>query len=899
MTTDDFLAKIKALPRGAVFHRCALQVNPAHYQKTFRGQQVTSDPLSHARDILEKASDLEISVLAITDHNDVSGVPIFQEAARDLDSAITILPGFELTSSEGIQLLCIYPPDFDQDTLGRCLGEFGIREPKPSSTLSSRPFGQILEIVQEQGGVTIAAHITQAKGLFEVLKGRARINAWKDDHLLAIQIPSNIEKLQDDIRPIVENKNIDYKRTAEAGVKQAIACINARDVVTKDDLKLNSSTCLIKMSKVTVEGLRQAFLDPESRIRLANDTGDKEHFELIALHWEGGFLDQSAIRFNPGLNVLIGGRGAGKSTVIESIRYVMGLEPKGEDAERCHKGIVRHVLKNGTKLILQVCSYRPMRQDYLIERTIPNPPLVRDSDGKISNLLPLDILPNIELYGQHEISELAKNHERRTRLLDRFVEQKSSLIQDKIDAKHCLGKTRKSFLDTEEELQRLEERLATLPGLEETLKRFQDSGLEERLREKSSLVREEQIFESIPSRLQPFNECLDVFEQDLPIDRAFLSPAALDGLPNKEILLEMHSVLDCLSSELKLRGNQLAEAIRQAEDQIAGIRSRWKLRQDKATLTYQQTLRELQQAAVDGEEFIRLRGEIEKLRPLRERQSQLQRIKKEHLTERRVQLAEWEDLKACEIRALSRAAEEVSRQLRGRVRITVSASGDREPLFELLREQVGGRLSEAIEALKRAKDFSLTQFVDICRNRPDELQLLYHIPNAQSKRLADLSERVLMSIEELELPPTTEIRLNTSPSGEPPSWHALEALSTGQKATAILLLLLLTSDAPLIIDQPEDDLDNRFITEGIVPRMRAEKRRRQFVFSTHNANIPVLGDSELTIGLTASGEAADGKAHIAPEHMGSIDEQDVRELIEEILEGGKEAFERRRRKYGF
>lgn len=899
MTTDDFLAKIKTLPRGAVFHRCALQVNPAHYQKTFRGQQATSDALSHARDILKKASDLEISVLAITDHNDVSGVPIFQEAALDLDSAITILPGFELASKEGIHLLCIYPPDFDQKKLERFLGEFGIREFGPSSDLSNHLFGEILHIVQNQGGIAIAAHAIQSKGLLEVLKGKARINAWKDDNLLAIQIPSTIENLPDNIRPIVENKNIDYKRITEAGINQAIACINAGDIVTKDDLKLNSSTCLIKMSRVTIEGLRQAFLDPESRIRLANNTGDKEHFELIALHWEGGFLDQSAIRFNPGLNVLIGGRGAGKSTVIESIRYVMGLNPKGEDAERCHRGIVRHVLKSGTKIILQVCSYRPTRQDYLIERTVPNPPLVRDSDGKISNLSPLDILPNIELYGQHEISELAKNHEKRTRLLDRFVEEKSSLSQDKFDAKHRLEKTRKSFLDTEQELQRIEERLAALPGLEETLKRFQDSGFEERLREKSLLVREEQIFESIPSRLQPFNDCIEVFQQDLPIDLAFLSPAALDGLPNKKILLEIHNVLNCLSSELKLHGNQLAEAIRQAKDQIGGIRSRWNLRQDQATLAYQQTLRELQQAAVDGEEFIRLRGEIEKLRPLRERQSQLQRMKNEHLTERRVQLAEWEDLKASEFRALSRAAEEVSRQLRGRVKITVSASGDREPLFELLREQVGGRLSEAIDALTRAKDFSLTQFVDICRNRPDELQLLYRIPNAQSKRLADLPERVLMSIEELELPPTTEIRLNTSPSHESPSWHALEALSTGQKATAILLLLLLTSDAPLIIDQPEDDLDNRFITEGIVPRMRTEKRRRQFVFSTHNANIPVLGDSELTIGLTASGEAAEGKAHIAPEHMGSIDEQDVRELIEEILEGGKEAFERRRRKYGF
>ena len=85
------------------------------------------------------------------------------------------------------------------------------------------------------------------------------------------------------------------------------------------------------------------------------------------------------------------------------------------------------------------------------------------------------------------------------------------------------------------------------------------------------------------------------------------------------------------------------------------------------------------------------------------------------------------------------------------------------------------------------------------------------------------------------------------------------------------LLLLLESDAPLIVDQPEDDLDNRFITEGVVPRMREEKQRRQFIFSTHNANIPVLGDAELIVGLSASGEAEHGRARIAPEHMGSID----------------------------
>jgi ABC-type Na+ transport system ATPase subunit NatA len=127
----------------------------------------------------------------------------------------------------------------------------------------------------------------------------------------------------------------------------------------------------------------------------------------------------------------------------------------------------------------------------------------------------------------------------------------------------------------------------------------------------------------------------------------------------------------------------------------------------------------------------------------------------------------------------------------------------------------------------------------------------------------------------------------------------LEHLSTGQKATAVLLLLLLESDAPLVVDQPEDDLDNRFITEGVVPIMRDEKRRRQFVFSTHNANIPVLGDAELILGLGAKGEGKEGQAMILPEFMGSIDGQPVRELVEEILEGGKTAFEMRRLKYGF
>ena len=294
-----------------------------------------------------------------------------------------------------------------------------------------------------------------------------------------------------------------------------------------------------------------------------------------------------------------------------------------------------------------------------------------------------------------------------------------------------------------------------------------------------------------------------------------------------------------------------------------------------------------------------MRREIEGLRPLRERRTLLGRLEKEYADRRRALLAEWEEVKGQEYRLLDRAAGKVSRKLRGRVHVEVTAGGNPEPLFSLLRENIRGRLSEAIERLRQAPGLSLSRFVGCCRKGAEEVQRTYGIPPAQAERLAKSSPDVLMQIEELELSPTTSIQLNTAPAGQPPSWQELDDLSTGQKATAVLLLLLLESDAPLIVDQPEDDLDNRFITEGVVPRMREEKRRRQFLFSTHNANIPVLGDAELILGLDASGEAEEGKARIASEHMGSIDERPVRELVEEILEGGKAAFETRRLKYGF
>ena len=483
-------------PRGAEFHLCALQVNPHHNNETFRGKETAGNAESHAKAIVAKAVEIGVSVLAITDHNNVSGVEAFRNAADGY--GITIFPGFELSSSEGIHILCIYPPDTKKDRLERFLGEFGILETTPSSKLSSESFEMVLEMVRTRGGITIAAHATNHSGLFSVLDGKAQIKAWQSKDLLAIQIPGPVNELPQSVQQIVKNKNPDYQRLPAAGDNLAVAVVNAKDVVDSEDLEDPSATCRIKMSEVGIDGLRQAFLDPGSRIRLNSDPPLDKHTELISLSWQGGFLDGAAFHFNPNLNVLIGGRGAGKSTVIESLRYVLGLWPIGEEANKAHQGIVRHVLRGGTKISLLVRSYHPTKRQYWIERTVPNPPVVWEESGQVSNLLPEEILPRVEVYGQHEISELTRSRDKLTRLLDRFVERDSSLSRRKVDLRRDLEKTRRSMLDVSAELEQIEERLVTLPGLEETLDRFREAGLEDRLREQSLLVREESVLDSIP-----------------------------------------------------------------------------------------------------------------------------------------------------------------------------------------------------------------------------------------------------------------------------------------------------------------------------------------------------------------------------------------------------------------
>lgn len=889
-TSSERLNAAVNLPSGARFFRCALQVNPFAYLNRHSKQTVFRTETDYNAAIIAACHEVGVEIIGVTDHYRVHESASLVQAARA--AGLFAFSGFEAVTKDGVHFLCLFDPDKDS-VLERFIGECGIHDTNMTSPTGKLDSLELLAHAKDWGAACIAAHvISDQGGLLKKLSGQTRVNVWQSELLLACAIAGSIEDAPENLRSILENKGGEYHRS------RPVAIINASDVSSPEDLMKASASCFMKMSNASVEALRQAFLDPESRIRLNSDPQPEPHAEFLAITWEGGFLGDTSVHFNGSLNVLVGGRGTGKSTMIESMRYALGLEPLGEEAHKAHEGIIRYVLRSGTKVSLLVRSHKPSQRCYTIERSVPNPPIVKDETGEVLTLSPEDVMPGVEVFGQHEISELTKSREKLTLLLDRFVEHDPTISGRKSKLKLELERSRSRIVDVRREAKALDERLAALPGLEETQKRFKEAGLEERLKEKSLLVREERVFVNVAERLEPMHSLRNELAEGLPLDTAFVSVKALEGLPNAVILAETETILTTLSTKLKATADHFANLLAETDNALAGTKGRWAEKRTAIEENYEKLLRELQKSKIDGAEFIRLRQRIEELRPLKDKKESLKRDLATHEAHRRKLLSEWEDIKASEYREIQSAAKKVSRKLRERVKVEVTMAGNRDPLEQLLRE-VGGNLNAALERLRLLEQLSLPDFAQRCREGREALMQQYGLPAGSAERIAQADLELFMKIEELDLSATTKIELNTAPDGAPPTWQTLEALSTGQKATAVLLLLLLESEAPLVVDQPEDDLDNRFITEGVVPIMRQEKGRRQFIFSTHNANIPVLGDAELILGLVASGEGKEGAAKIAPEHMGSIDSRPVRELVEEILEGGKDAFEMRRSKYGF
>ena len=188
-----------------------------------------------------------------------------------------------------------------------------------------------------------------------------------------------------------------------------------------------------------------------------------------------------------------------------------------------------------------------------------------------------------------------------------------------------MERSRGRILSAQRAVKALEDKLATLPALEEKEKHFQQAGLEERFKEKSLLIKEERVFSILRERLDFYHTHHENLVENLPFDATFVSDRALAGLPNLEQLTELKGILDSLSSQLRSVSEQYAKALSDAEGAITDVKARWGSRRKAIENLYEQLLRELQESKIDGAEFIQLRRQIEELRPLKQQTERLKR----------------------------------------------------------------------------------------------------------------------------------------------------------------------------------------------------------------------------------------------------------------------------------
>ena len=196
-------------------------------------------------------------------------------------------------------------------------------------------------------------------------------------------------------------------------------------------------------------------------------------------------------------------------------------------------------------------------------------------------------------------------------------------------------------------------------------------------------------------------------------------------------------------------------------------------------------------------------------------------------------------------------------------------------------------------ACHRAKpEFDQSELQDVWDDLPDEIRsgLLQFNLAATNNDLSRL--HAALQLDEIVFDDLPEIRLNDRPNDPQSKPRPLSELSPGQRCSAILPILLLTGTSPLLIDQPEDNLDNRLIRQVIVNILASIKLRRQVIVATHNPNLPVLGDAEQAIILRAVRERG-----CELEAAGNLDSSEVVKYITDIMEGGREAFQYRQSIY--
>src|SRR5579872_7259472 len=610
----------------------------------------------------------------------------------------------------------------------------------------------------------------------------------------------------------------------------------------------------------------------------------------------GGFLPGLSVNIPQGLTCIIGARGSGKSTLAEAVRFALcGLSA----APKHCADLIQANLAGGALVTISAIAEGSNR--YTIKRGLKQNPVLLSSDGRAINTVDLDrgtFLP-LDAYSSLEIEAIADEAlgDKRRNLLDELRSEQMRTIQMSLaESTRALETNADRIRTTQRTIDDLTEQIEELGDVRARLNALAPSD-----RESSAdfvrLSRQQQLNQREIAKLDSAERDLKTLSQTLEQLRreshtAFAPRLVEEQSENADTLRQYDELLraplapvEKYLSAINARIVAAQGALAQARQSLTEIHS-----------SHAGDLAKLTAANQAASEQARVRASLEqqvaKLEGLEQERAELN-VGLKSLFEGRKSLKADHILMRDQISTMrDEVASELQHESGERVRIRVMRNADHLAYQQLLLEGLKGarvrNQNEILTTLMQLRPEQLAQLIQ--SNDLESFDELARFGNERSRKILDSFRETVdpLALEITAIEDRIGIELNVATSGRPHFKDASD-LSRGQKCTALLPILLARRDNPLIIDQPEDNLDNHFIFETVVNAVQRLKKRRQMIFITHNANIPVLAEAELVLVMNS-----DGRVGVV-EKCGSVDE--CREQIIDLLEGGREAFNLRSKRY--
>jgi energy-coupling factor transporter ATP-binding protein EcfA2 len=610
----------------------------------------------------------------------------------------------------------------------------------------------------------------------------------------------------------------------------------------------------------------------------------------------GGFLPGLSVTIPQGLTCIIGARGSGKSTLVEAVRFALcGISA----APKHCADLIQANLAGGALVTITALAEGSNR--YTIKRGLKQNPVLLTSDSRAINTVDLDrgtFLP-LDAYSSIEIEAIADEAlgDRRRNLVDELrSEQMRSIHLSLAESTRALETNADRIRTAQRTIDDLTEQMEELGDVRARLSALAPSDRES-AEDFVRLSRQQQLDHREIAKLDSAGRDLKTFEETLErlrieAQNVFAARLAEEQSANADTLRRYDKLLAALMAPVEKHLSAIQIRIREAQDTLAQARQsiseiHTSHAGDLATLTA------LNQAASE-QAHVRasLEQQVANLEALEQQRGE-RNAESKALFERRKSLKTDHILMRDQVSTMrDEIASELQHEAGERVRIRVMRNADHLSYQQMLMEGLRGarvrNQNEILATLMQLRPEQLAQLIQ--SNDLDSFEELTHFGTERSRKILDAFRESVdpLTLEITAIEDRITIELNVATSRRP-NFKDASDLSRGQKCTALLPILLARRDNPLIIDQPEDNLDNHFIFETVVNAVQRMKKRRQMIFITHNANIPVLAEADLMLVMTSDGRIG------AIEKRGSVDE--CREQIIDLLEGGREAFELRSKRY--